>query len=499
MRALTYIHNHAWCITEDALRTMIEITSLDREERQALATQYDTPLERTAGVTTRNGVAVVSVIGPIMRYANIFTYMSGATSTEVLAKDFTTALNDPAISTIVLNIDSPGGQAAGMHELTEMIYAARGRKRMVAYVGDMAASGGYWIASAADEIVIDRTATLGSLGVIATASVARRPDQITFTSSQSPNKSPDLTQTDGRSQIQEMIDVTAQVFIESVERNRTMAAGSLMQRTNGGGLFVGQAAIDTGLADRFGSLEQLLTEYSTNTQPSTRRPRMAQAGGEPPRLQGVSSMSITHDPVAESQDEINATAPPVEAQASAPAPAPVQMSAPDLSAMVEQIAKASTNQDTVAQMANMLQEQMQAQFTEMQARANTEVQRRFAEMQAQQEIERFAYHVTNGTLDRPHALPLEANRIQSFMGGLNTEQRKEYRAQLEHILSAGMVEFDEIGSEGDGMDSKTLAIEQFEAKVEAQIDSGKTRYQAIRAAGKAYPDLYRAYQDAGGS
>lgn len=489
---------------------MIEISSLDRaeraaladeyKERQALATQYDTPLERTAGVTTRNGVAVVSVIGPIMRYANIFTYMSGATSTELLAKDFTTALNDPAISTIVLNIDSPGGQAAGMHELTEMIYAARGRKRMVAYVGDMAASGGYWIASAADEIVIDRTATLGSIGVIATASVARRPNEITFTSSQSPNKSPDLTQTDGRSQVQEMIDVTAQVFIESVERNRTMAAGTLMQRTNGGGLFVGQAAIDAGLADRFGSLEQLLTDYS-NTQPqlSTRRPRMAQAGGESPR-QGVSSMSITSDPVTEPQDEINATAPPVEPQASAPAP--VQMSAPDLSAMVEQIAKATTNQDTVAQMADMLHQQMQAQFAEMQARANAEVQRRFAEMQAQQEIERFAYHVTNGTLDRPHALPLESTRIQSFMSGLNATQREEYRAQLEHILdNGGVVSFEEIGSEGAGADESAIALQQFEAAVTAKLNDSKikTRLSAIRAVGREQPALYEAWQKAGGS
>jgi ClpP class serine protease len=60
----------------------------------------------------RGGTAVIPVRGPIFRYANLFTGISGATSLEVSAKDFGVALNDRAIEQIVLAVDRPGGPPA---------------------------------------------------------------------------------------------------------------------------------------------------------------------------------------------------------------------------------------------------------------------------------------------------------------------------------------------------------------------------------------------------
>ncbi|MBO0155228.1 S49 family peptidase, partial [Vibrio parahaemolyticus] len=88
------------------------------------------------------------------------------TTTQLLAQDFTQALNDPSIKAILLNIDSPGGEAKGIHELAEMIYQARGKKRIIAYDGGNACSAAYWIASACDEIVIDATGCAGSIGTV---------------------------------------------------------------------------------------------------------------------------------------------------------------------------------------------------------------------------------------------------------------------------------------------------------------------------------------------
>ncbi|KEZ65412.1 hypothetical protein C5I_0136090, partial [Pseudomonas syringae pv. syringae FF5] len=112
--------------------------------------------------SVRNGVAIIPVVGPVFRYANLFTEISGATSTQVLATDLQSALDDPSIKSIILNIDSPGGVAAGINELADQIHAGRARKRIVAYVGGTGASAAYWLASAASEIVIDETALLGS-------------------------------------------------------------------------------------------------------------------------------------------------------------------------------------------------------------------------------------------------------------------------------------------------------------------------------------------------
>ncbi len=67
---------------------------------------------------------------------------------DSFANDFQQALNNPAISNIILHIDSPGGMVTGVHECAEMIYQARGKKPMTAYVSGMAASAAYWLASA---------------------------------------------------------------------------------------------------------------------------------------------------------------------------------------------------------------------------------------------------------------------------------------------------------------------------------------------------------------
>src|SRR5690606_4035038 len=121
----------------------------------ALVTKQGQRLESARTVSVRDGVAIVPVVGPIFRYANLFTEISGATSTQVLATDIRAALDDPNIKAIILNIDSPGGIASGINELAEMIYEGRARKRIVAYGGGTVASAAYWIASAANEIVID--------------------------------------------------------------------------------------------------------------------------------------------------------------------------------------------------------------------------------------------------------------------------------------------------------------------------------------------------------
>ena len=124
----------------------------DRQgDPEALEARLGRPLDNTRAVSIRDGVAVIPITGPIMRYANLFTRISGATSTQELATDLQTALDSPQVRAIVLNIDSPGGEASGINELADMIHASRGKKPIKAYVGGTGASAAYWIASAADE------------------------------------------------------------------------------------------------------------------------------------------------------------------------------------------------------------------------------------------------------------------------------------------------------------------------------------------------------------
>ncbi|PXX58510.1 serine protease, ClpP class [Pseudomonas sp. LAMO17WK12:I10] len=273
-RALELAASQPWLMLPDALDNLLTIS--DRMgDPVALATKRGEQLEDTRRVTMRNGVAVVPVVGPIFRYANLFTEISGATSTQILATDIQRALDDPKVRSIVLNIDSPGGVASGINELAEMIYAGRARKRIVAYIGGIGASAAYWIASAASEIVIDEASLAGSIGVVVEAVVENEKvsgrTRYQIVSRNAPNKRPDLNTEEGRAKLGETIDALGEVFVGKVARNLGVTAEKVPEMGDHGGIRVGADAVKHGLAHRVGSLESLITELA---KPALNSPRI---------------------------------------------------------------------------------------------------------------------------------------------------------------------------------------------------------------------------------
>lgn len=291
-RILDFYASKAWAIQESSLHEMHQIyqAAIDRKldgkelDIDALAAKIGKPLDNTRAVTVRDGVAIVPVSGPIFRYANIFTEISGATSVDVLATDFRQALDDRSIRAIILEINSPGGEVDGTSELAQHIFEARGLKPIIAYVSHLGASAAYWLASACDEVVANDTASLGSIGVVGSVFIDKNPRRIQFVSSQSPNKRPNPETEGGRSQIQSHIDDLAQVFVNTVARNRDMTAEEVIEAGGAGGLRVGQLAVDAGLADRVGTLEALIAELSDSSKTFT-----------PPRAQNLNKPSVLQD------------------------------------------------------------------------------------------------------------------------------------------------------------------------------------------------------------
>ena len=259
-----------WLMSEDALRNLLAIAERTGD-LEALQSRVGDRLQGTRRVSVRdNGVAVVPVIGPIFRYANLFTEISGATSTQLLALDLQQASDNPNVSSILLEVNSPGGDADGIAELAAAIYGARTRKPIKAYVGGRGASAAYWLASATDEIVVDRTALLGSIGVVMAAKDSRVRDEragdrrIEIVSSQSPKKRIDPFTDAGAAEIQTIVDQLANIFIVDVASNRNVAIDDVMTKFGAGGVLLGVAAVAVGMADRLGSMEGLLAEMGAN-------------------------------------------------------------------------------------------------------------------------------------------------------------------------------------------------------------------------------------------
>lgn len=264
-RALELAADRPWLMLPEALDTLLAIA--DRQGNpEALEARLGRELDNARTVSVRDGVAIVPVTGPIFRYANLFTRISGATSTQVLATDLQAALDSPQVRAIVLNIDSPGGEANGISELADMVFAARDRKRVVAYIGGTGASAAYWIASAASEVVINDTGIAGSIG--AALEVRLRSEEeggkrYELVSRNAPNKRPDLSTDAGRAKIAETIDALGDVFAAKVGAYLGVKPEDVPAMGDHGGLKVGAAAVEAGLAHRLGSLEALITELAS--------------------------------------------------------------------------------------------------------------------------------------------------------------------------------------------------------------------------------------------
>jgi ClpP class serine protease len=187
----------------------------------------------------------------------------GATSYESILKDFHQMLGSPKVKAIVLDIDSPGGEANGCSELADAIFSARGQKKILAYVGGTGASAAYWIASACEKIHASDSAIVGSIGVQSIVQPSAKNGQLRFVSSQSPNKNPDPATEEGAKEVQSVVDSLAEIFVGKVASYRGITRGKVLEHYGQGSVFVGNDAQRRGLIDSISNLEELLLSIQT--------------------------------------------------------------------------------------------------------------------------------------------------------------------------------------------------------------------------------------------
>lgn len=309
-RALDLIIDTPWALRAEALEQLLAIAARANEAPEAVAARLGRPLNNARTVTLRGDTAVIPITGPIFRRANLFTEVSGATSVEILAQDLETAALDESIARIVLEIDSPGGQATGIADLAAMIRDASQIKPIVAYVDGMAASAAYWLAAAATSIVTSPTGLLGSIGVVGSYQ-PEKDGPIKIISSISPLKQATPDTEDGRAEAQRVVDELAAIFVADVARYRGTTAATVASDFGRGGVLVGAAAVAAGMADAVASFESLFTSSPSELSPRRVTGHLAHA----PDNHGVSTMSdlstagaVTDQPVITEADLQAATA-----------------------------------------------------------------------------------------------------------------------------------------------------------------------------------------------
>ena len=254
--------NSIYAMEESALNKYLSI--YDNAALHEAINKYAGQVDyKTYEVTYHGNVGVIHISGIISRHADMLASFlgMGSAAIENIAKDFQSLLDDEEIKSIILDFDTPGGAITGVNELAEIIYKARGIKPIKAYVTGMACSAGYFLASACDEIIIDEMGQVGSIGVMRVVSKSNEKSVI-FKSSQSPMKNVEAESEIGKAEYQAKVDYLASIFIDKVAKYRGITADEVITRGNKGGVLVGAVAVTAGLADRLGSMDQLIIELN---------------------------------------------------------------------------------------------------------------------------------------------------------------------------------------------------------------------------------------------
>jgi ClpP class serine protease len=223
-------------------------------------------------------VAVVRVSGPLAQHAiaDMCGYVDGY---DAITARFMSALNTDAVA-VLLVIDSPGGDAAGIEQATQRMAAAaeKAGKPVVTYVDEMAASGGYWLAAAlSDKIVVPPAGQVGSIGCISgfvdetgaleqagvKVTLIRVPDGKADGHPYAPIA--DLAMERGLRECSAIADT----FFKMVATTRKIAVDKV--RGFNADMFRGQVAVDLKLADKVGSLEDALQEAAKLGRASARK------------------------------------------------------------------------------------------------------------------------------------------------------------------------------------------------------------------------------------
>lgn len=115
---------------------------------------------------TKSGIALIPVLGTLVQRGSWLDAMSGLTSYDMIASQLDRSMSDPDVRGVLLEIDSPGGEAAGLVDLADRVYTAQKRKPLWAMANEQAYSSAYWLASSAARVYTPVTGGVGSIGAV---------------------------------------------------------------------------------------------------------------------------------------------------------------------------------------------------------------------------------------------------------------------------------------------------------------------------------------------
>lgn len=276
-----------WAMTEQQVHVLTEIMNLraaglqfTQEEISSRINQHQQTRLGQAGALLGedsisgtkpqiiDGVAVLPVQGMLAPRMDMFMQYSGGTSTQELIAWIEDAATNQKVNSILLDIDSPGGDAHGNQEVADLLRQVREDMPVKAVISNLGASAAYYIGSAAGELIASPSAEVGSIGVYYVHredTKANEADGYTYNVFRAGDDKNVANQHEvltghARQVTQQRMDALYRQFVQSVADGRKVSTEVVLADFGGGRVMLADQALAAGMVDRVATLQQVFQE-----------------------------------------------------------------------------------------------------------------------------------------------------------------------------------------------------------------------------------------------
>jgi signal peptide peptidase SppA len=266
---ITKIQDSPWLITEGGLRMILQVVDAHITGQVSLeeirARTENGRRERGSLPKQEGSVGILPLHGPIFPKANLMTELSGATSVEQWQQEFRSLMQNDRVTSILLDIDSPGGSSSMIKEMADEIRSAREQKPIYAIANTMAASAAYFLASQASELYVSDSGYVGSVGtyvVHTDTSELEAKAGVKNTVIHEGKFKAALIQPltpENRAHIQSVVADCQDQFEEAVALGRKTTREDVRENYGEGGVVSANRALEAGMVDGVRTFDEVLT------------------------------------------------------------------------------------------------------------------------------------------------------------------------------------------------------------------------------------------------
>ena len=285
-QAIAAVTGTPWAMLEDRVQAMADVITLrsrgekfsqdevqDRlrvhqAKRLGAMSSLEGSHSSSIGPQIIDGVAVIPIYGVLAPKMDVFMQISGGTSTQELMAWIEEAATSPKVKGILLDIDSPGGDAHGNQEVADLLRQVRESLPVKAVVSNLGASAAYYIGSAAGELIASPSAEVGSIGVYYVHGEAQTRNEaagVTYTvfrageNKNLANAQEHLTDK-ARANVHERMTALYDQFVGSVASGRKTTVENVLANFGAGKLTLADRAVQVGMVDRVATLQTVFNQ-----------------------------------------------------------------------------------------------------------------------------------------------------------------------------------------------------------------------------------------------